>query len=117
MTQNRGCFDRHDNEFEAHEYASPPCYMHEVDPSYFGLFPSTRPKSDRKPNDPKLIVDALPKVGAPRDASLAWPKVRRAIRRLSRSIGRHVATQIERVEARRELQAVARLLSRNGPAR
>lgn len=33
---NRGCFDREDED-SANEYASPPCYMHEVDPAYFGL--------------------------------------------------------------------------------
>jgi hypothetical protein len=33
---NRGCFDREDED-SANEYASPPCYMHEVDPAYFEL--------------------------------------------------------------------------------
>lgn len=29
----------HDDDSEPNEYASPACYMHEVDPAYFGLAP------------------------------------------------------------------------------
>jgi len=46
----RDCFDREEDEDpEPNEYASPPCYMHEVDPAYFGLAPSSvaTPRSSR----------------------------------------------------------------------
>ncbi len=36
LDSSRGCFDRCDEGSESNEYASPPCYMHEVDPAYFG---------------------------------------------------------------------------------
>jgi hypothetical protein len=117
MSPNRGCFERHDDACDAHEYASSPCYMHEVDPSYFGWLPSTPPISDRRPIGPKAIVNAGPKARRVRNAILAWPRLRRFIRALSRSIVRAVARQIERVEARREIQAIARLRSRHGSAR
>ncbi|MDE2376934.1 MAG: hypothetical protein KGM94_06645, partial [Bradyrhizobium sp.] len=54
MSPSRGCFDRCDDEPDTNEYASPPCYMHEVDPSYFGL----APPPDRNPRDPELIPNA-----------------------------------------------------------
>jgi hypothetical protein len=44
----RGCFDRDDDDTETNAYASPPCYMHEVDPAYFGL-----PASSQAPPSPK----------------------------------------------------------------
>ena len=44
----RGCFDRHDDDTETSAYASPPCFMHEVDPAYFGL-----PTSSQAPPSPK----------------------------------------------------------------
>jgi hypothetical protein len=38
----RSCFNREEDEDpEPNEYASPPCYMHEVDPAYFGLASSS----------------------------------------------------------------------------
>lgn len=37
IESRRGCFDRYDEDADGNEYASPPCYMHEVDPAYFGL--------------------------------------------------------------------------------
>lgn len=117
MIRNRGCFERHDDECDSNEFASPPCYMHEVDPSYFGLPRSARPMPDRKPDCPKVILNARPKAHVPREAIVAWPELRSFTTALSRSIGRHVATLIERVEARRQVQAVARLHSRNGLAR
>ncbi len=117
MSPNRGCFERHDDECDAHEYASSPCYMHEIDPSYFGLLPSARPISSREPKRPKAIVNAGPGMRRAANAILAWPTLRRVIRALFQSIARAVARQIEQVEARREIQAIARLRSRNGSAR
>ena len=114
MNPNRGCFERHDDEYDAHEYASSPCYMHEIDPSYFGLLPSTGPVSKREPKRPRAIVNAGPRARRVRNAIVAWPRLRRVIRALTRSIARVAERQIERVEARREIQAIARLCSRNG---
>jgi hypothetical protein len=56
---SRGCFNREDEDPEPNEYASPPCYMHEVDQAYFGLASSSdsTPRSSR--DDER----------APRDAS------------------------------------------------
>lgn len=102
--QNRGCFERHDDESDCNEFASSPCYMHEVDPTYFGLLPA------------KVTASARPKA-VPRDTIVTWPKLLSALRKLFRSISQGVATQVERVEARREVQAVARLHSRNGSVR
>lgn len=66
MTRNRGCFDRHDDEHNTpHEYASPPCYMHEVDPAYFGSLPLAFPASDSKSDD--HLED-----GVPMDARASW---------------------------------------------
>ena len=117
MSPNRGCFERHDNDCDAHEFASPPCYMHEIDPSYFGLLPSARPISSREPKRPKAIVNAGTRARRAANAIVAWPTLRRVIRALLQSIARAGARQIERVEARREIQAIARLRSRNGSAR
>jgi hypothetical protein len=117
MMQNRGCFDRHDDEPETNEYASSPCYMHEVDPSYFGSLPSSRPMSDWKPNDPKLIVNAPLKVRGPRGAIVTWAKLRALVRKLSKTIGRHAATQVERAADRRNIRAVDRLRARAGSKR
>ncbi len=50
MNSSRGCFERHSDEPATNEYASPPCYMHELDPAYFGLASPTA--SDRKQRDP-----------------------------------------------------------------
>jgi len=116
MIQTRGCFERHDDE-SVHEYTSSPCYMHEVDPTYFGLLPSARPSSKREPKGPKAIVNAGPTARRVGNAIVAWPRLRRVIRALSRSIARAATRQIEQVEARREIQAIARLRSRNGSAR
>ncbi|KWV49865.1 hypothetical protein AS156_15160 [Bradyrhizobium macuxiense] len=52
MTQNRGCFDRDDDDPAPHEYASPPCYMHEVHPAYFGSLPPACPTSDQTSDVP-----------------------------------------------------------------
>lgn len=117
MTRNRGCFYRDNDESDAHEYASPPCYMHEVDPAYFGLLPLTRPMSDREPNDPTVIATTPLLVRAPRHATAGWAKLRSLLSELSRTIVRHAATQIERVEARRKVRAVARFRARNGSIR
>lgn len=49
-----GCFDRHDDADDSpvqSEYASPPCYMHEVDPAYFGLDRSSEPTLPRNSSD------------------------------------------------------------------
>ena len=71
MNLGRGCFERRDDEPDVNEYASPPCYMHEVDPSYFGLAPSTRATSRRKPRGPKVIVNASVAIRALRDRIVA----------------------------------------------
>lgn len=57
VNSNRGCFDRHDDVESKNEYASSPCFMHELDPAYFGLAPTTA--SDRKLHDPGLFFNAL----------------------------------------------------------
>lgn len=44
--RNKPPIDQFDDAADVHEYASPPCYMHEVDPSYLGLLLSARPVSD-----------------------------------------------------------------------
>ena len=61
MTRNRGCFDRHDDEHNnPHEYASPPCYMHEVDPAYFGSpVPSCPTSADARASWTTLLGSAL----------------------------------------------------------
>ncbi|HKU08201.1 MAG TPA: hypothetical protein VJR30_19220 [Bradyrhizobium sp.] len=105
IRQNRGCFERHDDESDCNEFASSPCYMREVDPTYFGLPPA------------KVTASARPKTRVSRDTIVTWPKLLIAVRKLFRSISQGVATQVERVEARREVQAVARLHSRNGSVR
>lgn len=62
MTRNRGCFDRHDDEHNTpHEYASPPCYMHEVDSAYFGSLPAFSPTPDIRPEG-----------SVPTDARASW---------------------------------------------
>ena len=105
IRQNHGCFERHDDESDCNEFASSPCYMHEVDPTYFGLLPV------------KVTASARPEAGVSRGTIVTWPKLLIAVRKLFLSISQGVATQIERVEARREVQAVARLHSRNGSVR
>lgn len=91
MTQNRGCFDRYEDEPSPHESASSPCYMHEVYPAYFGSLPPTWPTSDWKPND--RLKDRVPT-----EANVSWTTLLSDA--LSRAIGRHAATQVERVESR-----------------
>ena len=57
VNSNRGCFDRHDDKESTNEYASSPCFMHELDLAYFGLAPPSA--SDRKLHDPGLFFNAL----------------------------------------------------------
>ncbi len=45
---HRGCFDRYDEDPSANEYDSSPRYMHEMDPSYFGLAPSSEAAGPEK---------------------------------------------------------------------
>ena len=117
MTQSRGCFDRHDDEPDVNEYASPPCYMHEVDPSYFGLLPSTRPILGRKPSGAEIIANVPLRTGAAGDKIAAYAKFPTLFSKLSQTIGRHAATLIERMEAHLKVRAVARLRARTGPRR
>lgn len=116
MTRNRGCFDRHDDS-DAREYASPPCYMREVDPSYFGSLSSPPSMPGRNPNGAKVIATAPLKDRARGNAIVAWAELRTLIGTRARAIGRHAAAQIERVEALRKAQAVVRLPVRTGPKR
>jgi hypothetical protein len=96
MNLSRGCFDRCDDELDPIECASPPCYMHEVDPFYFGSMRSTEPMSDRKPRDAGLIMNAPVKMHALRDKIIiACGKWRMSIRALRQAIVRHPATQKE----------------------
>lgn len=57
MNSSRGCFERHYDEPATNEYASPLCYMHELDPAYFGLASPTA--LDRKQRDPGVALSAL----------------------------------------------------------
>ncbi len=112
MNSSRGCFDRHDDEPETNEYASPPCYMHEVDPSYFGLLSSTRQMPDRDASAPKIIARTSQDVRVQKDAIVVWTNLQARVRALSHTIGREASKQIERMEARRKVRAVARLRAR-----
>ena len=53
--------DRYDADPGANEYASPPCYMHEMDPSYFGLAPPSETAESRKPRPPGGTTKTLAK--------------------------------------------------------
>lgn len=117
MTQSRGCFDRHDDEPDVNAYASPPCYMHEVDPSYFGLLPSTRPIPGRKPNGAAIIANVPPRTDVAGDKVAACAKSPPLFSKLSQTIGRHAATLIERMEAHLKVRAMARLRARTGSRR
>ena len=104
MNLSRGCFDRGDETPDTTEYASPPCYMHEVDPSYFGLMRSTEAAPTRKPHDPGLIMKASAKIHALRDQIvIACRKLRKSMRELRQLIGKHPATQKERLAAPRRV--------------
>lgn len=53
-----GCFDRGKSEDpELNEYASPPCYMHEMDPAYFGLAPSSEATLPSSPDGERTARD------------------------------------------------------------
>lgn len=60
----RGCFDRHDEVPGTNEYASPPCYMHEVDPAYFGLATFSEATPPPKSRTRGLLKKAFVKVRA-----------------------------------------------------
>src|SRR6185437_3555365 len=117
MTQSSGCFDRHDDEPDVNEYASPPCYMHEVDPSYFGLLPSTKPIPGRKPNGAEIIANVPLRTDAAGDKIAAHARLPTLFSKLSQTIGRHAATLIERMEAHCKVRALARLRARDGSRR
>src|SRR5689334_5877905 len=116
MTQSRRCFE-HDDEPDVDEYASPPCYMHEVDPSYFGLLPSTRPIPGRTPNGAEIIANVSPRTDVAGGKVAACANSPTLFSKLSQTIGRHAATLIERMEAHLKVRAVARLRARTGPRR
>ncbi|MCS3725347.1 hypothetical protein [Bradyrhizobium betae] len=111
MIQNRGCFDRSEDETDA-EYASSPCYMHGVDLSYFGLKPSTCLVSDPDLNTLDISASTSRYVHSQRDAVVVWIGLRTLLRALSQTIGREAAAQIEGMEARRKIRALARLRAR-----
>ena len=117
MTESRECFDRHDNEPDVNEYASPPCYMHEVDPSYFGLLPSTRPIPGRKPNGAEIFANVPSRTDVAGDKVAPCAKSPTLFSKLSQTIGRHAATLIERMEAHLKVRAMARLRARTGSRR
>lgn len=54
-TRHIGLAREYVEDTEPNQYASPPCYMHEVDPAYFGLDPSpeaTRLEGNRTTREP-----------------------------------------------------------------
>lgn len=112
ISPGRGCFDRCDDEFDTAEYASPPCYMHEVDPSYFGFPLTTLPMSDREPNPSKISACTSQGVATQGDTIVPWTRLRTLMKAFSHTFGREAATLIERMEAHRKVRAMARLRAR-----
>lgn len=101
----RGCFDRYDEEPSTNEYASPPCYMHEVDPSYFGLAPSSNAAPPPKSLAPRLIRKTFAKVHAMyNEITIAWRKSRKNIWEPRETVERYPMTQMERLEAPRRAE-------------
>lgn len=101
LNSSGGCFDRCDDEPVSNEYASPPCYMHEVDPAYFGLTFPTELMLGRTSRDPGFFVSAFVKMRALQDKMIItlW-KLRSRMRAIRPSIEKHPAPQNEQSEAR-----------------
>jgi len=117
MKPSRGRFDCRDDEPDTSNYASSLCYMNNVHPSHLAWVPSTRPMSARKPNGPEISANVILKARVLRNKIVACAKFEALIRKLFQTIGRHAATQIERVEARRKVRALARLRARTDSKR
>ncbi len=100
LDSSRGCFDRCDEGSESNEYASPPCYMHEVDPAYFGLMFPTEPTLGRTSLDPGFFVNAFVKMRALHDKMIiTCGKLQSRMRVLRPSIEKHPAPHDEQSEA------------------
>lgn len=95
----QGCFDRCDDESDTNGYASSPCYMHEVDPPYFGWAPPVEPVADWKSYEPGPGANALRNMRALRDkVGVAWGRTRMKLRSFRQADRKASEAAIEAVE-------------------